>query len=146
MTFKDLPSDLRNLPLTDPALAADVIDLMIGDEARASGAIGLMLCDAQDRGLQPVVLTDVPDTTDAEGLNQLFEHLLPLVAEEGGSVLVGRGRRRGLTPTDTDRRWHELTIAACARHGVRLLGYFLATSDGIVGMPDPLSEPLTAAS
>jgi hypothetical protein len=142
MTFKDLPSDLKNLPLTDPALAADVIDLIIGEEARASGAIGFMLCDARDRGLQPVVLPDVPDTADADGLHQLLEHLLPLVAEEGGSVLVGRGRRRGLTPSDTDREWHELTIAACARHGVRLLGYYLATADGIVALP----EPLTVAS
>ena len=74
-------------------------------------------------------------------LRQLLDHLLPLVAEERGSVLVVRGRRRGLTPTHTDREWHELTIAACARHGVRLLGYYLATGDGIVALP----EPLTAA-
>lgn len=141
MTFRDLPRDVKNHSLTDPALAANVIDLILGDEARASGAIALMLCDAQDRGLQPVVLTDVPETADAEGLRQLLDHLLPLVAEERGSVLVGRGRRRGLTPTDTDREWHELTTAACGRHGVRLLGYYLATADGIVALP----EPLTAA-
>lgn len=141
MTFRDLPRDVKNRSLTDPALAADVIDLILGDEARASGAIGLMLCDAQDRGLQPVVLTDVPESADVEGLRQLLDHLLPLVAEERGSVLVVRGRRRGLTPTHTDREWHELTIAACARHGVRLLGYYLATGDGIVALP----EPLTAA-
>ena len=67
MTFRDLPRDVKNRSLTDPALTADVIDLILGDEARASGAIGLMLCDAQDRGLQPVVLTDVPESADVEG-------------------------------------------------------------------------------
>ena len=142
MTFRDLPRDIKSIPLTDPALATDVIDLILGEEARAGGAIAFMLCDHQDRGLQPVVLTDVPDDADAEGMQQLLDHLLPIVAEAEGSVLIGRGRRRGLTPTDADRAWHQLAITACTAHGVRLLGYFLASADGIAAMP----EPLTAAS
>jgi hypothetical protein len=142
MTFRDLPGDIRNLPLTDPTLAADVVDLILGDEARAGGAIAFMLCDHEDRGMQPVVLTDVPQEADSRGMQQLLDHLLPIVAEAEGAVLIGRGRRRGLTPTDADREWHELAISGCAAHGVRLLGYYLASADGIAAMP----EPLTAAS
>jgi hypothetical protein len=142
MTFRDLPSDIRHLPLTDPTLAADVVDLILGDEARAGGAIAFVLCDHAGRGLQPVVLSDVPDDADSQGMRQLLDHLLPIVAEAEGAVLIGRGRRGGLTPTDADREWHQLAISACAAHGVRLLGYYLASADGIAAMPDPL----TAAS
>ena len=95
MSFHDLPPDIRDRSLTDPRLAADVIDLIIGDEARARGSVGLMLCDDGDRGLQPVVLTDVPENASSDGLRQLLDLLLPVVAEDRGSVLIGRGRHRG---------------------------------------------------
>ncbi len=140
MTFRDLPSGIKDIPLTDPHLAADVIDLIIGDEARASGCIGVMVCDSHDRGIQPIVLTDVPDTADSGGLRQLLEMLLPIVAEDGGSVLIGRGRRRGSAPNDLDRAWHQQAIESCAAAGgVRLLGFYLATRDGVFPLPEPLS-------
>jgi hypothetical protein len=139
MTFRDLPPDIRDRPLTDPGLAADVIDLIIGDEARASGCVGLMLCDRDDRGIQPVVLSDVPENASSEGLRQLLDLLLPVVAEARGSVLVGRGRRRGSAPNDLDREWHQQAIDCCAASGVRLLGFHLATSEGVFPLPGPLS-------
>jgi hypothetical protein len=139
MSFHDLPPDIRDRSLADPRLAADVIDLIIGDEARASGCVGLMLCDEGDRGLQPVVLTDVPENASSDGLRQLLDLLLPVVAEDRGSVLVGRGRRRGIAPNDLDREWHQLAIDACAAAGVRLLGFHLATRDGVFALPEPLS-------
>jgi hypothetical protein len=142
MTFRDLPPGVKDLPLTDPHLAADVIDLMVGDEARASGCIGVMVCDRHDRGIQPIVLTDVPDNADSSGLRQLLEMLLPIVAEDGGSVLIGRGRRRGSAPSDLDRAWHQQAIESCNASGVRLLGFHLATAQGVF----PLPEPLSAAS
>jgi hypothetical protein len=101
-----------------------------------------MLCDSLDRGLQPVVVGDVPENASSEGLRSLLELVLPVVAEDGGSVLVGRGRRRGVAPNDLDREWHQAAIDCCAAAGVRLLGFHLATRDGIF----PLPEPLTAAS
>jgi hypothetical protein len=138
MSFRDLPSGIRDLPLTDPAIAADVIDLIISDEARASGAIGVMVCDDQDRGLQPVVVSDVPEVAGSTSLAQLLELLLPVVSEERGSVLVGRGRRRGQSPTDADRAWHQQAIDSCGQRGVRLLGFYVATRDGVFAMPEPL--------
>lgn len=139
MSFRDLPPDIRDRSLTDPRLAADVIDLIIGDEARACGSVGLMLCDDADRGLQPVVLSDVPENASSDGLRQLLELLLPVVAEDRGSVLIGRGRRRGVAPNDLDREWHQLAIDSCAAAGVRLLGFHLATRDGVFALPESLS-------
>jgi hypothetical protein len=53
-------------------------------------------------------------------------------------VLLARGRRRGLVPTDVDREWHQLAIDACAAHHVPLLGFHLATPDGVEDLPGPL--------
>ena len=96
-----------------------------------------MLCDHQDRGLQPVVLTlDVPDDADAEGMRAPWSTRASIYCRGRG---IGTHRQgapaRGLTPTDADRAWHQLAITACTAHGVRLLGYFLASADGIAAMP-----------
>lgn len=140
MSYHDLPRDLLSVPLTDTELQGDVVDLVLGIEDRRSGALALMLCDEQDRGVQPVVLTDLPEGGAVEDLRHVLDLLLPLVGERQGAVLVGRGRRRGLLPTDVDRAWHQATIESCARHGVRLLGYHLASPDGVAALPAPLQE------
>lgn len=142
MTYQDLPDDIRSTPLTDPAVQADVVDLMVGLHERVGGAVGLMVCDDGDRGIQPIVVTDLPEGTEEAELLRLLDLVLPVVADAGGAVLLGRGRRRGLLPTDCDRRWHQTAIDACTRHGVRLLGFHLASPDGVA----PMLRPLDAAS
>ena len=140
MSFDDLPDDLYSVPLTDPVVQADVIDLVLGLEVRHGGSVALMVCDSLDRGIQPIVVTDIPDSADPAPLGDLLDLLLPMVGEDHGAVLVGRGRSRSLVPTDRDRAWHQCTIDACHRHGVRLLGFYLATPRGVEAMPEPLRE------
>ena len=106
MTFEDLPPRASEIPLTNRRVASDVIDLIVGDTDRAAGCVGVMICDSEDRGIQPIVLHDVPPEADAHGLAQLLDLLLPLVAENDGSVLIGRGRPHGTAPNDLDRAWH----------------------------------------
>jgi len=139
MTFEDLPPRASEIPLTNRRVAADVIDLIIGDTDRASGCVALVICDAENRGIQPILLHDVPPDADASGLGQLLSMLLPLVADNDGSVLIGRGRPRGTLPDDVDRAWHQLAIDRCATHDVDLLGFYLATGDGVFRLPEPLS-------
>jgi hypothetical protein len=138
MTYQDLPDDIRTLPLTDPAVQADVVDLMVGIDERRAGAVGLMVCDDGDRGIQPIVVTDLPEGAGEADLLRLLDLVLPLVGEARGALLVGRGRRRGLVPSEDDRCWHRATIDACGRHGVRLLGFHLASPEGVVPVPHPL--------
>lgn len=138
MSFHDLPDDIRSIPLHDTVIQRDVVDLMLEIDDRRAGAIAVMVCDEGDRGVQPIVVSDVPDDAPTDGLASLLDLLLPLVQAERGSVLIARGRRRGLVPTDHDREWHQLAIDACARHGVRLLGYHLATPDGVEDLPRPI--------
>lgn len=142
MTFDDLPPRASEIPLTNRRVASDVVDLIMSDTDRATGCVALVICDAEDRGIQPILLHDVPPDSQASGLGQLLGLLLPLVADNDGSVLIGRGRPRGSVPDDVDRAWHELAIDRCADHGVDLLGFYVATGDGVFRLP----EPLTAAS
>lgn len=140
MSYHDLPDDIRTRPLSEPTLQGDVVDLVLGLEDRRGGAVALMLCDEDDRGLQPIVLTDLPEAAAVEDLQRLLDLLLPVVGQMQGAILVGRGRRRGLLPSDLDRAWHQATIEACARYGVRLLGFHLASPDGVAALPSPLRE------
>ena len=138
MSYHDLPPDVRSIPLTGTVFQSDVIDLILDLDQRRGGALALMLCDQADRGLQPIVLSDLPPDAPATELRALLDLLLPMVGEDDGAVLIGRGRRRGLAPSDTDRAWHQEALEACQRHGVRLLGFYLASPDGVESMPEPL--------
>lgn len=91
MSFQDLPPNIRALPLTDAQLAADVVDLMIGERDRSRGCIGIMLCDSAFRGLQPVVVNDIPEDTPLEGLQNLLGLLLPIIEPGEGCSSVGDG-------------------------------------------------------
>ena len=142
MTFRDLPARASEIPLTNRRVAADVIDLIVSDADRNTGCVAVMICDAEARGRQPLVLRDLPPTAGPSALAQLLGLVLPLVAANRGAVLIGRGRPRGTAPDDVDRWWHQTAIDWCADHGVGLLGFYLATRDGICRLP----EPLTAAS
>jgi hypothetical protein len=140
MSYQDLPADLSTTPLSDSTIQADVIDLILGIDERRSGAVALMVCDEADHGVQPIVLSDLPPGAPAGEARRLLDLLLPTVGEMNGAILLGRGRRRGLTPTDNDRAWHQEAIEACARHRVRLLGFYLASPDGVEGLPAPFSR------
>jgi hypothetical protein len=140
MSYHDLPPDARSIPLTDNVIQSDVIDLVLDLDQRRGGAVALMLCDEADRGVQPIVLSDLPPDAPAADLRTLLDLLLPMIGEAHGSVLLGRGRRRGLMPTDNDRAWHQEAIESCRRHGVRLLGFYLASPDGIQALPAPLTR------
>lgn len=139
MSFEDLPPNVRHLPLTDPRLAGDVIDLIVSEESRHYGSLGVMMCDERDRGINPILFSDQEELVDLAGVTQLLRLVLPLVAEIDGAVLLGRGRPRGLIADDTDRAWHQRAIDLCVEHGVRLLGFHVATRDGVFAMPEPLS-------
>lgn len=74
-----------------------------------------------------------------EDFDRLLDLLLPLVVARSGSVLLGRGRPRGMVADDVDRLWHQHAIDRCRALDVPLLGFYVATGDGIFRLPDPLT-------
>jgi hypothetical protein len=139
MSFEDLPAGrARDLDLSDHTHAADVVDLITLEGDRALGCFSAMLCDSGNRGRQPVCLQGLEPGAAPDAMAELLSMVLPLVAQAQGSVLLARGRPGLNRPTDDDRRWHEQAIRACREHDVRLLGFHVATPNGVVRLPDPL--------
>ena len=133
MSFRDLPKNWHSRPLTEPPLAADIVDLVVREGDRVAGCVTFLLCDERGRLIQPVTITD----TDAGAgePRDLVELFLGDLAGGIGGLVVAVGRPRGHTPDDAARAWHEAAIAACRRHEVPLIGTYLATVHGVVEMP-----------
>lgn len=139
MSFRDLPKGgARELDLADHTHAADVIDLITLEEDRAFGCLSAMLCDRDNRGRQPICLQGLEPGDPPDAMSELLAMMLPLVAQAEGSVLLARGRPGPLRTNDDDRLWHEQAIRACREHGVTLLGFHVATQEGVLRLPDPL--------
>jgi hypothetical protein len=138
MTYHDLPDDIRSHSLGEGTIRADVVDLILGIEDRRAGALAIMVCDEADRGVQPLVLGDLPADEGSAPLLEVLDLLLPMIGKEHGAVLLARGRRTSTAPTDDDRAWHQAALDACSRHRVRLLGFFVATPSGVEELPAPL--------
>lgn len=136
MSFQDLPSNVRELSLEDPVLAADVVDLCCFEDARERGAIAVLTCDAKGRMVQPVLVDEIawqcPDPDRARLVDLLLEPARML----GGSLVIAFGRS-GTLVTDIDRRWHQSVLDGCLAAGVRLLGAYVAAPDRVVRLPDP---------
>lgn len=142
MTFQDLPADWPTMPLTDPRITDDVLDLLVSGRDRDKGAIIVLMCDPADRLIQPCAVSDVDG--DRAGLTQ-FEIIDPIAGalreiEPEGSILVAIARGRGLAITDDDRDWHQAAIDACHDSGVRLLGVHVVAHSGSARLPDYASR------
>jgi len=139
MTFQDLPANWSTtMPVTDPSITDDVLDLVISSRDRDRGALFVLMCDPADHLVNPCAVSDV--NPPREGWSQL-EILAPMAQalrqlEPGGSLLVAIARARGLAVTDDDRGWHQAAIDACSDAQVRLLGVHLVTHAGSVRLTD----------
>jgi hypothetical protein len=137
MSFEDLPADWATRPLTDDAIFADVIDLIVTNRDRTAGAVYLLLCGPTDRLLQPCAITDLgaKRVADRCAVIEPFARIVAESIDDGGIVLaVARDGRPGVI--DADRRWHEAAIQVCRAHGIRLLAVAVATPRGIWRLPD----------
>ena len=135
MSFHDLPKGWPSRSLEDPVLAADVVDLVVRDSERAVGSLSLLLCDDTGRMIQPVTIEDVPHGCTEEERERVFDAFVGHLGGALGGLVLALGRPRGRVPEDPERAWHETAIRACDAGGVRLLGCYLATEDGVVAMP-----------
>lgn len=136
MSFDDLPETWPDLPLDDPLLAADVVDLVVSHADRVDGCAGFLLLDDTLRLRTPLVIGDTGDEHDPWELRDgLVEALRPL---DLGGVVLARGRDGSVLLTDTDRAWHEMTLDVCRRLGVPLVAAFVATPAAVRPFPAPL--------
>ena len=153
MGFQDLPDDWPELPLTDPRLVADVLDLVVMDRDRYAGGLGVLICDGHQRLTVPVMISDLDDLASDEerrtGLDTIACSIRGFdLSEAGGSgrpgIHLAIARRDGLSITSGDRAWQRAALAVCAED-IDLLGVHVVTCEGSRTMP-PAESPLADAS
>ena len=132
MTFHDLPQDWPTRSLADPALAADIVDLVVTDQDRAEGGLAFLLCRADGSLAQPMFI----ETDGCPAPAELVRHVADVVEhvpEVRGLVVAVAKPFAGVT--DADRRVHQEAIEVCRSQGLVLHGTFLATRSGVRVLP-----------
>jgi len=144
MSFEDLPPDWAQRPVTDPAITADLLDLIVGRCDRLEGAIGLLLCGPGGRLLQPVVVSAPTEAVLDEDYRRVFDVMAQAFGDppDGArpGILVALGRPDHRHAAREDARWREAAIASCTEHGIDLLGVWLVTPNVIRPLPLPGSD------
>lgn len=122
MTFEDLPADWNTRPLSDPAIAVDVVDLVLMDADRVQNSVLLLMCDEDAQARVPLVIHDMDWHATADDRRLLFS-----VFDRGpaAGVVVAISASKPVPP-EIAARWHTTAVAELARHGVTLHGFFVA--------------------
>jgi hypothetical protein len=135
MTFHDLPPHSRDLPLDDPTLRADLVDLVVSLAAREGGCLALLLLDHDHVCTTPVLVEEM-GVPQPEQVRQVLGTVLdPL---ELPALVVAIGRPGSGLFTDADRACHQAVVEECRARGITLLGTYLASDNAVREMPDHL--------
>lgn len=139
MSFEDLPDNLCEIPLTDPALIADVLDLFVSMQDRHDGGLLMLVCDGERRILQPIMVHEIEVAPPPDAVAMLtnlmtsVEHNLP-----GATALMAIARPGRLRVFPGDDRWAR-SIERAAEGKVELIGVHLVTPAGSLVISEPLA-------
>ncbi|HWD80420.1 MAG TPA: hypothetical protein VG497_16095 [Kribbella sp.] len=135
MSFEQLPTNWPDQPLTDPTFAANVVDLMVSIGDRHLGTLTVVLChpDNRYRSTLTMKLPRFPAHTPAELCRAVLEPIIPsLQTSPDAPVILALGRRSHDRADDhLDEECAQVATALCEDAGVRLLGFYVATKDGV---------------
>ena len=146
MSFHNLAPTWTTQPLTDPARAADVVDLMVSLGERHRGTFTVLLCDPDDRyrgtvtvdlrsefdRLMPTAVRDQPVRLGAGTADVCFSALRPIIpavhTAPGTALVLALGRPGPESWPDLDNEWAEAATHICRAADVRLLGFYIASA------------------
>jgi len=135
MSFRDLPADWPRRPLSDPRLAADVLDLCVSDLARGqAGMCVLVLRHDLTLGQPFLIGGPVPQLERRSVLSTLMRGCTQSRPES--AVVLGIVHP-GAAVSDEDRDLHQDAVQACRDIGVLLLGAYLVTEQEVIRLPEP---------
>lgn len=135
MTFHDLPKNFRDLPLDDPTLRADAVDLFVSHADRESGCLALVALDESHRVTAPVVINEM-GPADPDEMRYVLSMILGQLRP--GGLVAAIGRDGSSLITDTDRACHQVVVDVCRELDVELLGTYVASGSGVRQLPDHL--------
>jgi hypothetical protein len=143
MTFENLPKNWSDQPLSDPSIAVDVVDLFISKADRRRGMFIVLLCDDRDRLLMPVAVDGLSGSGSVDDLGGIVDvgpedcevmlkpFLLAAQAGTDSGLLLAMGRFGPSDLPEIDEPWAEEAARLCREAGVRLIGFYVATADGV---------------
>lgn len=111
--------------------------LVVSERDRRSGALAILLCDDDDRLVQPVMITELEPMAhedDRADAISVFTGVFTDFVGDHGSMIAAVARRDCLNITEDDRVWARAAYRAAAG-AVRLLGVHLVTSTGSREVP-----------
>jgi hypothetical protein len=145
MTFHDLPLNWTDLPLTDPTLAANVVDLYLTEGDRRCGVFAALICDHQARFIANINL-DLPDYAEdpPDTCEEVLDPVIPaLQLRPDGALLLALGRPGPAASPLIDHDWTLAATHICHAANIRLLGFYVATA-GHVYRPELDAKPAAA--
>ncbi|WP_328325094.1 hypothetical protein OHA70_34955 [Kribbella sp. NBC_00382] len=138
MTFSDLPTNWLSRPLTDPVLAANVVDLFVTAAERRQGVLAALICDRRARFRTSIHL-DLPRDAPLASPKSCVRALAPLIpvleSRPDGALILALGRPKPDPPSDHD--WTEAAIQTCRSASIHLLAFYLATPTDLHAVPLP---------
>jgi hypothetical protein len=139
MSFQNLPPTWTDKPLSDPALAADVVDLLVSLGDRRRGTFTVVICDSDDRYVAAVSIDLpsefkhlMPTPQPSELCSTALGAIMPAVrTAPGAALLLALGRPGPDCWPELDTEWAEAASHICRAAEVRLLGFHIASAQHI---------------
>ena len=135
MSFENLPETWSDHPLSDPAVTADVVDLLVSLGDRQRGTLTLVICDHEDRYRAAVAIDLpsefklIPTLRPGELCSTALDAVIPAVrTDPGSSLLLALGRPGPDFWPELDTEWAEAATDICHSGGVRLIGFYVASA------------------
>ena len=133
MSFEDLPDGWIDLPLEDPRLVSNVLDLVVSYTDRVDGGLAILMCDDEHRLVQPCMISDLDYLASEDERHRALRNVVD-VMDRQGSMHVAIARKDGLSITPDDHVWARAMSRACS-HAVELLGVHVVTLHGSREVP-----------
>ncbi|GAB2649828.1 hypothetical protein [Kribbella swartbergensis] len=139
MSFRDLPQTWTDQPLSDPTVAADVVDLLVSLGDRRRGTFTVVLCDANTH-YRAAIAIDLPSQPD----HPTYSPAADLPSESESEHRTRSLATAGL-PSESGHRPHSLATAGLPSESEHTRS--LAASDlpsGFERIPSPASGDPTS--
>jgi hypothetical protein len=157
MSFLDLNPTWTDQPLTDPDVAADVVDLMLTLGDRQRGTFAVILCDPDDR-YRATITVDLPaefdrlaPPLDTHALcSTALSPIVPAIQTAPRTPLIlALGRPGPIRSPALDQDWSTAATNICQATHLRLLSFHIATPEGVYQpftTPSPTDHPLPTSN
>lgn len=133
MSFEDLPPTWPSLPLSDPVLARDVLDLCVSHADRRRGGLSVLVLRSNLALAQPIFVAGaMPRAGRRPALSNLFQ---ACAQQDCDTAFVLGIAHQGPALSDEDRALHQDVIEVCRELDFRLVSTHLVTAHAIVMLP-----------